>query len=201
MKIPYLYILIVFLLFTKGYTQEQRIFKQGIYTSWEELIKNTPKYPNIPLVTYKKIKTYNILDEIHRIAVLNISGNNAKKIGNAFAFSNGKELFVNDKKTSLSKSPCFTLIEMHGKNFGIYNDLFAVSLNKKIGAGKFPMYCKISGTNILDFDKKTIIKINGKNSLKKLIASDQELLQEFESEDDKNEVIKLYIIQFLLRKS
>lgn len=201
MKLPCLHLLVILLVFTiKGYTQEQRVFKQGIYTSWEELLNNTPKYTDLPSVKYKKIRTYNILDEIHRIAILDISKEKANSIGEAFAFSNGQELFINEKKTDLSKAPYFTLVEMHNKSFGISNDLFAINFNKNVGVGNFPMYCKISGTNILDFQKKIITKIKGKNSLKKFIASDPELLNQFESEDDKNEVIKLYIIQFFLRK-
>lgn len=200
MKKPCLYILIIFIVSLQTYGQEQRVFKQGIYTSWEELINEVPKHKLPATIQYKKVRTYNILDEIHRIAVLEVSKEKADKIGGVFAFSDGKELFINEKKPNLSQNPFFTVVEMHGANFGIYNDLFSIGLNKKIGIGEFPMYCKISGTNIIDISNKSITEIKNKKDLKKIIASDKELLEQFQSEDDKNEVIKLYIIQYLLRK-
>jgi len=151
MKTPCISILFTILISVLTYGQEQRIFKKGVYTSWEELTSNSPKFELPKTIQYKKIRTYNILDEIHRIATLEVSKEKANKIGAVMAFSNGKELFVTGKKTSLSKKPFFTVVEMHSENVAIYNDLFSVGLNKKIGLGEFPMYCKISGTNINQF--------------------------------------------------
>jgi len=200
MKLPCLSIFFILVIIHKGYCQKQRIFKQGIYTSWEQLLSNTPQHPLPVKIQYKKIRTYNIVDEIHRMAVIEISKQKAKELGEVFAFSNGKELFINENGPNLSSGPFFTVVEMHGENYGVYNDLFSIGLNRKIGVGNFPMYCKVSGTNIINFSKQSITKVKGRNSLKKLIASDQELLKEFQSEDDKNSMIKLYVIQYLLRK-
>lgn len=187
-------IYILFFVFT--ISSAQSTFKKGMYTSWESLQKNTPDVELNSKVLYKKVTNNKQKLEPHRIAV--IKSNSEKRI---LAFSNGNELFFNARQPELKNKPFFNYVTLYGDRYGIYSSLFAIGINKNLGVGNFPMHCNVKGIELVDFKKGAITKILNTNDLKSLLVNDPELLKRFKKESKKNQKIKVYLLEYLLRNS
>lgn len=179
-------------------------YNQGIYTSWKQLNNNSPKFSlDLSKVTYKKVRTTNIIEsQIHKLAALGFSKEENTKIGKVLAFSNGEELFFNRKFTALKFNPYFTRVELHGANFGITDELFAVDVNKDLGIGNFPAFCKTKGLDVIDFKNQKVTPIITKKDLKSFIFLDKELSLKFtEEEEYSKDLLKLYAIEYIIRSN
>ena len=99
------------------------IYRVGIYRTFEEFKFNKPSIAfNYNVVI--NIHSYSKFNIAQQIALYKIMINKkiGKSIGNVFGFSNGKNVYINDRSPKLSPKTDFSKIEYFGI-FCYYNEI------------------------------------------------------------------------------
>lgn len=151
--------------------------KQGIYKSYIEFFLNKPSIPFEYDVKSKEPIASSIT--FYRVVIDKEEG---KMIGNIFGFCDGKEIYINETYPRLKPNALFKKIEY----LGIY--CYFID-HEGVGAE----YRRIE--RILNIFSGEVSKLS-KTSLKLILNSDTELLNEFKNQTNKGKHLKRYIIKY-----
>jgi len=164
-------------------------YKAGIYKSFEEFKYNNPSieynYDIISSVRRSGMLSSSSSTSTYRIAITKEIG---KSIGRVFGFCDGENVYINFANPNLGPKTDFFKIECFGR-YCYFKEV------NNYSSGPYNTSSIAIVENVIDINSGKVIAIN-KKSLQKLIANDDELLNEFKNDSHKNEKLKEYIIKF-----
>jgi len=181
------------------------IYKIGIYKDFQEFKYNNPSIEfNYKITTKNRRYGFLLLGGKVTFYKIVIDRKKGKSIGEVFGFCDGKNIYINPNYVLLKSRTCFSKIEYLGQ-YSYFED---ISTKRTFRAPTY-MATPTGGSfvgggggityhlrrNVIDLGSATV-SILDKKFLRLFIANDNELLNEFNNESNKNKKIKEYFIKY-----
>lgn len=165
---------------------------EGIYKNFAELKYRSPSFPFT--CSFTKKKTGTLFTRIYHYK-LDIGSNERRRIGEAFAFADGDDLYINidPRSTRLGSSTRFVKAE-DLKMFYYFEYYESTYVPNQFGG----IYADGWQRKLIDKLTGEVIKLN-RSQLQQLIKDDPELLEEFRQESSKSTQLKEYLIRYVER--
>ena len=178
------------------YLQNDTLFNTGIYKSYRELKENKPSIEFNYQIS-AKMRGYGILNASGQIPYyrLDIEKEQCNSIGRILAFSDGRNLYINEDNPKISPKTEFVRTEYLGRYL-----YFEERGSTMIFIGNVPSTSYFPDQKILDINTGVVIDLN-KKTLQAIIADDIELLDQFKSDPNKVKNLKEYLIKYLERQN
>ena len=194
-----LVLFILFLVFTKAFAQYPIISdlekKAGIYRDFNEFKNNNPSIK----LDYPVMSEQINFSEVSSLKVyaLDISKKQSREIGNVFGFCDGQSIFIGASAGDLHKF-AFYKVEYLLKYavFDAAQDNTQFVVGGANGALQMGNSYQTKKTLICIFESGEILTLT-KNRLKEFLSDKPELLEKFKKQDNKNDYLKKYLIDYL----
>ncbi|MBC2845013.1 hypothetical protein [Winogradskyella flava] len=166
------------------------ILKPGIYLSVDHISNNHP----IDLTNLKIKKDsvkYGTVGNTKYMTVyaLDITKDEAKRIGNILGFCDGKNIYLSPFSNSYSKGASFHKTEKIG-HFLYFNGI------KEVNMPQQNLFWLTDCQNLVDLNKKELVSNLTNGKLKKIISNNKELLNRFKKEKKKSTVYRKYLKEY-----
>jgi hypothetical protein len=173
------------------YLQNSNKYQPGVYRNFEEMKYNNPSAP-IQYKVYSSVLKIGLGPNAEQVTLyqLDLTRSQAKELGKLFGFSDGKNLYI-EQKEGIGLRKDFIKIENYGK-YGYFEDVIHILIGTTI--------IPVNTLNLIDMNSGEIILID-KKQLKELLKDDPTLLEEFNNEAHKDKKLKDFLIRYLEKKN
>jgi hypothetical protein len=166
------------------------IQKPGIYLTIEHVSNNWPVgFPNLKII--KDSIKYGTVGNIKYMDAysLDISKEQAEKIGPILGFSDGKDIYLTPFSRSYSKGATFHKVEK------ICHFLYFDGI-KEVNMPQQNLFWLTDCQNLLDLNKKERISNLTNGKIKRIISDNKELVKKFKKEKKKYSLYKKYLKEY-----
>lgn len=194
---------ILFLVAAKAFAQYPIISdlekKPGVYKDYNEFKNNNPSIKLEYPIINKQIE-FSETSSL-KVYALDIPKKESREIGNVFGFCDGKRIFMVSSEGIMPDDLhkfVFYKIEYLLKYaiFDAVQNNVEFTMTGTNGAMQMGNTNQTKSTFIFDFEKGEIIKLT-KTKLKEILTDKPELLEKFKKQENKNDYLKKYLIDYL----
>ena len=195
-----LILIVLFLGTVKAYAQYPIITdsekKPGIYRNYEEFKNNKPSLK----LDYQIISKQIDFSEVSSIKVysLDIPKEESREIGDVFGFCDGKQIFMVSSEEDVLHKFVFYKVEYLLK-YAVFDAMASnieFTMTGQGGAMEMGGINQSKKTMIVDFETGIITTLT-KGKLKEILSDKPQLLEKFKKQDNKNDYLKKYLIDYL----
>ena len=174
--------------------------KPGIYREYKEFKNNNPSIK----LDFQIVNEQVDLSEVSSLKVyaLDIPKDKSREIGNVFGFCDGKRIFIVSSEGNILPNDLhkfvFYKVEFLLK-YAVYDALqnnTEFTMNGGNGAMQMGGMYQTKKTVFFNFETGEITTLT-KNKLKEILSDKPELLEKFKKQDNKNDYLKKYLIDYL----
>lgn len=170
------------------YLQNDENYKPGIFKSFDEFRYGNPSGElDYQIINSKQNYWKRELDYYK----LDINKKNRQALGKIFGFSDGKDVYIDFTYPRLNSNPEFVKMEYLYKYC-----YFEYIKNIPIYAGSVVTIAPTVIRTLLDINTGEVLVLN-RQTLKKILANDQVLSEEFNNFPGKDKVLKEFLIKYL----